>query len=255
MTRFSREDALSERQLELLLQATRELGEPKEFQARLIINCAAKMGMRAGEIAHLRADWVNQHDRMIEIPAHDPCDFGTDGGVCGYCRGRARDYLDTHNTTVEEELDELREEFGDDVDDAVLRDRAEARVEEQNVTFEEALEMRWQPKTETSERAIPYDHDVRVQLCIEQFVDEHDRFPRSKATINRRVNEAAEAAGISENVYPHALRATAASIHASRSVSAHALMSTMGWRDMQTARTYISASDESAARELRSKHR
>lgn len=87
------------------------------------------------------------------------------------------------------------------------------------------------------------------------FDDNYDRFPKSKATINRRVNDAAEASDIDLDIYPHALRATAGTIHASRNVSPYALMSVMGWKDMQTARQYIIASDESAAREIRSKHR
>lgn len=254
MTRYSREDALSERQLELLLRGARSLGEPKAFEATLIINCAAKIGLRVGEIAHLRSEWINWHDRLIEIPAYDACEMGKDGGVCGYCRNRARDYQRTHNTTVEAELEALQEEFGDAVDEAALREQAEDRVAEQNVSFEDALEMRWTPKTSTAERAVPFDHDVRVQLCVEEFDERFDRFPKSVATINRRVDQAAAAAGIESNVYPHALRATAATIHASHAVSPHALMGIMGWADMSTARSYISASEESAARELRSKH-
>lgn len=255
MTRYSREDALTERQLELLIRATRELDPPKDYEARLILNATAKMGLRVGELAHLRSDWVNWHDRMIDIPPFDACEFGTDGGVCGYCRGRARDYLETHNTTIDEEMDSLREEFGDSLGDETLRETAEQRIAETNLSFEDALEMRWNPKTENSERSIPFDFDVRVQLCIEEFDDRYDRFPKSVATINRRVDAVAEIAGIEGNVYPHALRATAGTIHASRNVSPYALMSVMGWEDMETARSYISASDESAARELRSKHR
>jgi len=255
MPRYSREDALSERELELLLRAAREMEPPRDFETRLIINLTAKMGLRSGEAAHLRAEWVNTHDRMIEIPQYDPCDFGKGDHPCGYCRNRARDYLDTHNTTIEAEARALRDEFGDDLPDDTFHEKASERVAETNISFEDALDRRWNPKTPNSERSIPFDHDVRVQLCIERFVDEYDKFPVSKATLNRRVNRAAEIAGISHNVYPHALRATAGSLFAARNVSPYALMGILGWQDMETARSYISASDESAARELRSKHR
>ena len=155
MTRYAREDALSERDLELLLRGAQSLPEPRDFEAVLTINCAAKLGMRAGEIAHLSTDWINWHDRMLEIPHYDNCTQGAGGDVCGYCRNRARDYADTHDSS-----------------------------------FEDALEHRWEPKTPAAERSIPF-----------------------------------------------------------------ALMSIMGWQDMQTARNYISASSQSAAREVRSKYR
>ena len=64
------------------------------------------------------------------------------------------------------------------------------------------------------------------------------------------------AAGLeADGVYPHALRATAASAHASRGVSAYSLMSTMGWSDIGTARAYIRSNEEQANREIRSAHR
>lgn len=220
MTRYSREDVLSEREFELLLRGARELEEPKRFEALLCLYGTGALGLRAGELAHLDSDWINWPNRMIEIPRYDECTNGVGGGVCGYCRTRAEDYQATHGCS-----------------------------------WEEALATRWTPKTETGERSIPFDFDVRVELCIEEIDDRYEHFPKSKATINRRVDDATAASQLELETYPHALRATAATRHASRNVSPYALMSVMGWQDMETARSYIAASDESAARELRSKHR
>ncbi len=253
MPRYSREDALSERELVLLLRGARELDAPRDYEARLAIMCAARLGMRGGEIIHLSADWINWADRMIEIPAHDPCTKGKDGR-CGYCRHRARDIVETNNVTLDEARATVQEEHGTDLGDEAVEQLAAARVED-NRSFEEVLEEYWQPKTENAARAIPFDHDVRLQLCIERFAEEYEVYPRSKATMNRRVDAAAEAADLEGRVYPHALRATAATQAASRSVSTHAIMGIMGWATMGTARSYISASGESAARELRSKFR
>lgn len=220
MTRYSREDVLSEREFELLLRGARQLPEPYRFEALLCLYGTGALGLRAGELAHLDSSWLNWPNRMVEIPRFDGCTDGTDNGVCGYCRTRAEDYQATHDCS-----------------------------------WDDALETRWSPKTATGERSVPFDFDVRVELCIEEFDDRFDHFPKSRTTINRRINDAIEASRLDLDTYPHALRATAATRHASRNVSPYALMSVMGWQDMETARSYIAASDESAARELRSKHR
>jgi len=73
--------------------------------------------------------------------------------------------------------------------------------------------------------------------------------------VNRRINALAETAGLDASVYPHCLRATAASAHAARGVSAYSLMSIMGWADVGTARVYIRTNSDQANREIRSKHR
>ena len=254
MTRYSREDALTEREFEQLVKETYELEEPYDIQTRFILFAAGMMGMRGGEIAHFRGEWVDWSAKMVRIPRHDDCDFGTDGDVCGYCKNRARDYMETHNQTIEEKVDELREHHPHK-DERILREIAETEIEDDEITMDEALEMRWQPKTEAAIRSIPFDFDVRIELAIEEFCEEYSKFPVAKATINRRVNRVVESSPVERRVYPHSLRATAATIHASRSVSPYALMGIMGWKDIETARSYINSSDETAAREIRSAHR
>lgn len=256
MTQHSRDDALSARQYERLLQGARDLPSPQSFEARLVILLAGRLGMRGGEIAHLHTDWVDMDRRLIEIPDHEPCQKGKNGGVCGYCREQARGHLDSHNLSHDQAREQVSAEFGDvDLDDEQLDELAEERMEEHNKTMDEALAMRWNPKTENGARSIPFDFDTRTLLVVEEFVDRYQVFPKARVAINRRVTEAAAAAGIDDRVYPHALRATAASSMALRDVSAHSLMGIMGWGDLETARVYIRASDETAAKEIRSKYR
>jgi len=252
-TRHSREDALTDRQFIRLLEAARELDSPQDFETRVILFATGRLGLRAGELAHFRAEWIDERERVLRIPSYQDCQQGTDGGICGYCRNRARDWLETHTVTHDEALEVLRDDHPDLSEDA-LSELAAQRVDD-NPTFEDGLARRWQPKTEMGARTIPYDTNTRLEICIERFADRYDRFPKSKATINRRVNTAAELADLETNVYPHALRATAASTHAYREVSPYALMALMGWSDLDTAKTYIQASDENAAREVRSKYR
>ncbi len=130
--------------------------------------------------------------------------------------------------------------------------REAERVE--TLTNEQALEERWQPKTAAAARVIPFDISLRIELCLDRFAEQYEAFPRSRATINRRVDAAAEAAGLSGNVYPHCLRATAASFHAYRGVTPVPLQALMGWRDLSTAQKYIRISGTATAKAIRNVH-
>lgn len=104
---------------------------------------------------------------------------------CGYCRQQAQQKA-THN------------------DDLSVAD---------------AVTSRWHPKTVASARLLPFDLSLRLELCVERFADRYDRFPRLWTTINRRVQAAADEADIAGRVYPHCLRATAASYHTYKGVA------------------------------------
>ena len=86
-TRHTHEDALTDRQFELLLEACSALPGPHDFEARFICLTAGRLGLRAGEIAHFQTEWVNWNRRTIRIPQHEPC-------RCGYCRRQARQEAD-----------------------------------------------------------------------------------------------------------------------------------------------------------------
>lgn len=257
----SRDDALSERQFEQLVRASYEVDHARrEIENRFAVFACGRLGMRGGEVTHFKTGWIDWNDKIIEIPDHDPCDKGKfDGEVCGYCRRRAIDYLTTNNLTIGEAVDAIEWVTDDDVlalmdDDEIFQEALDLR-DDVNITYWDAIEKYWEPKTSQSVREIPFDFDVRIELCLEQFCDTFDGWERSKATLNRRIDRLAEIAGLEENVYPHSLRATAASNHASREISAYSLMSIMGWSDIGTARSYIRANSEQANREIRSKHR
>lgn len=258
--RHSREDALSNREFVTLVNATHRMKDGQALEARAALYLTGKLGLRGGELAHLDQSWINWTDNVIEIPEHDPCKKGKrPGEVCGYCRRRAKEAVETNNLSLQEALDAIRHEYSDDVlrqlDDDAIRAEAEDLREQVNITMEDALAERWSPKTPASARQIPFDFDVRIEMCIEEFFDAYSGWEKSKSTLNRRIDRVAEIADADIEVYPHALRATAASTHASREVSAYALMSIMGWSDIATARSYILSNDEQAAKEIRSKHR
>ena len=301
MVRHSRERALSDREFERLLQGIERIDcDWYRLQTRFVVLVAGRLGMRAGEIAHMREDWVDFRSGMIRIPEQDICDKGEDGGPCGYCRSLAQSVVkhavpSLHDARLElleqgqlidlgmgyqELLAAHRarddghvtpEEFEDRVEDALaladrngrdgweaydqLQDRAEKYRDRRDVTLDEALEQYWIPKTDAAAREIPFDFDARAEIVIEDFFDRVDRYPTSRTTVNRRVDDALEAAGMdTEACSPHGLRATAASHHAGRGLDVVALQSMFGWVQLDTAMKYIQASGTNTQRALNAVH-
>lgn len=221
MVRHSHQDALSETEFQRLVDETDNLAHPFDAEALFILVTAGRLGMRAGEIAHMRRDWINYDDSLIQIPRHDPCRGGKNGGPCSYCETQAQ----------------LAVEHND------------------GLCFEDALDQRWEPKTTTSVRAIPFDFDPFVEAVILEFFETRDEFPRSRVTINRRVDRVLRAAGMPEQrCYPHSLRATAASFHAYRGVPSAALQDLFGWAQLSTAQKYLRLSGGATANALREAH-
>jgi len=124
--RHAHEDALNETEFDELLDGAGTLTPPQNLEATFIIHLSGKLGMRIGEIAHLRRSWVDLEQGLIEVPSHEPCEKGRDGGLCGYCRRQA-------NRTYENDPE--------------------------NRDLDELLDSYWQPKTTAAERAVPYTFD------------------------------------------------------------------------------------------------
>lgn len=97
MTTHSKELALNDRDFELLLEGARAIDdEYQSQQARFATLVAGRLGLRAGEITHMRSDWLNWRQRRIEIPAEQDCTKGKDGGICGHCEQAAKQMVE-HN--------------------------------------------------------------------------------------------------------------------------------------------------------------
>jgi len=219
MTRHCKEDALDDREFELFLEGARALPEPRSFDARLIALLAGRLGLRAGEIAHMTEDWINTRKNRIEIPRHEDCEKGKNGGICGYCHQQCCQMADANTPT----------------------------------TYEEARESMWSPKTSNAVRVVPMDSSTRAEIMVKRYFDRNHEYRTSRTSINRRVNNSAKAAPeLSENqIYPHALRSTAASYYAARGLDIYALQGLMGWKMLKTAEVYIQKSGEHTARKLR----
>jgi len=142
---------------------------------------------------------------MIDIPSHEPCRKGHDGGRRGYCRRQAR--------------------------------RVVANADEDDLELEDVIDSYWNPKTPASERAIPFEF--------------YDAVPFSVATVRRRVKMAAEASEVARRLYPHCLRATAATHHAYNGLGVAALQAMLGEEKLATAEKYVRLSGGQTKRALK----
>lgn len=220
MVRHSHEDALTEASFHDLVATAKQLPEPFDAECVAVLYLAGRLGLRAGEIAHIRKSWVNREQQVIEIPRHSPCQTGKGGSVCGYCKKRAQSAAN-HN---------------------------------EDLSYEEALDQRWEPKTAKGARAVPYDFDPEVEAVVEAFFDDYDHWPTSRIGVNRRVDRVAEAADYNDRIYPHSLRATALSFHASLGVPPAALQAMAGWAQLQVANKYVRLSGAATSRALNDAH-
>lgn len=250
MVRHCKEDALTDREFELLVEGTYEMDGYFGLEARMIVLVAGRLGLRAGEIAHMEADWIDRQSKMIEIPAHVECSKGRDGGKCGYCRSCAKTHAEHSQAGYQELFSEYRSRWED-----ISRGEADelARREVEPRGFEETLSEMWSPKTESGVRSVPYDTQARAGMVVERYFDRFETFQASRTVINRRVTKAAEHAAEldADDIYPHALRATCAEKLAARGLDVTALTQMMGWAQFSTAEAYISGSGEATARKLR----
>ena len=249
MPRHSHQDAVDERTFKQLLDAADKLDKDvHRVEAKGILYLAGRLGLRAGEIAHLRSSWVDWEKQQIQIPYYQECTKGRDGGMCGYCkkqsaqnaRKRNRHLLDTEYTR----LDDYEE---------LAPAGVYAELYEDFTTTAEMRETMWSPKTHNSARAIPFGFSDEIESALEEFFFHFDRYSHSRVSVNRRVDAVAEKVGI--DIYPHALRATAASWHAYRGVPAVALQALMGWAKLAVAQKYIKLSGGATARALEEAHR
>lgn len=123
------------------------------------------------------------------------------------------------------------------------REQAKQRSEINDIPYEEALEMQWRAKTENSRRPVPYNLEDRIEEIVEEIIDQYGGCPVKRYRINKRIDKVAEQAGFDHlNVYPHALRATAAFNLAYLGVTPYQLRNWMGWQQLNTAMKYIKSS-------------
>lgn len=99
---------------------------------------------------------------------------------------------------------------------------------------------KWKPKSTAGARTIPaLDMSPDGWEAIRRYMTAHEQIDISRQTTYRRIVKLARSAGIDRRVYPHALRATAATEAAYKISNPSVLCDIFGWSDLKTAQIYI----------------
>ena len=106
----------------------------------------------------------------------------------------------------------------------------------------------WRPKTKRGARTILI-HPTLLPV-LRDFLAVNEKIGLSRVAIWARVKKVARQAHIFRNIYPHCLRATAATMLALEKISAPSLKYTMGWSSLQAAEDYIKSEMHQAHSEL-----
>lgn len=67
MVHHSRENALTDREFELLVEAAEKLKEYYSIQSKFLIFTMGRLGMRSGEVTHMDESWIDWRRNMIEL--------------------------------------------------------------------------------------------------------------------------------------------------------------------------------------------
>lgn len=229
----------------------------RRLKACYIILLAGRLGLRTGEIQHVREAWIDWKRGEIAIPRHDPC-------ACTNCWVRAKQKAANNKEKAIEEIEEIVEEefetednpseiaemyFQEDEVEKKIEEELAEKLEEDNInetqdnrTAEEILYAdRWQPKYERSARRVPFGHSARLTGVISTFLNDNGYMDISQRTMLTIVKDAAEHAdGIDpEYITIRGLRATAATHYATYISNPKNLQDIMGWTRIETASRYL----------------
>lgn len=244
----SKESALTPREFELLLEGVSQISKDRQrTEARFAVMLMGRLGLRAGEVVHLREEWIDYRTRRIEIPRQMDCHLGKGDGPCGYCQMGSRQMVETYEEKGTEEMPRVRERFlNRHIDGGFNRG--------DDLTLDDVTQLRWFAKTDAAARSVPFGHNARAELAIERFFElpERDGWNMSKSALNRRLNKALRNADELDerDTMPHGLRATAATHLANQNIDPLSLKNVMGWSDFQVAKNYLSESPDRAERAL-----
>ncbi|WP_336358980.1 tyrosine-type recombinase/integrase [Haloarcula sp. CGMCC 1.6347] len=115
MTTESKELALTDREFELFVRGAQSIKcDLRSQETEFIAFVLGRLGLRPGELCHIHEDWINWRRRMIEIPQHDPCTKGKDGGLCGSCKQAVRQKVEYAELSLEEaRMEVLQDAIGE----------------------------------------------------------------------------------------------------------------------------------------------
>lgn len=214
-TKQTREEALRQQVYKQLYLGALKIQDPKyRLIACYIILLGGRLGLRASEIQHVRSAWIDWERGVIAIPESDPCG-------CRRCWKSAKQMKKTAEET----------------DDPTSKQK-----ELRDMTIPEIVyEYKWNPKTETSPRQVPFGYSPRLTAVIMEFQSRFACLDLTQQQIRNIVKKAAaHADGVDEDkVTTRGLRGTAATFFATLVYRPKTLQDLLGWARIETARKYL----------------
>ena len=126
---------------------------------------------------------------------------------------------------------------------------AKKRTEYKYISKEEIKKYLWQPKSKSCVRNISFSSYPEVKDILIKFFTKYEKCPFTVNEINKLIVDLGELAGL-KNVFPHALRATAAVQFAIDGANAETIQAIMGWKDISIANTYVRMAGKQAAESI-----
>jgi len=230
----------------------------RSLKAAYIILLAGRLGLRTGEIQHVREAWIDWRRGEIAIPRHDPCGCmncwiaakqkatADDEELRAEIRKIIKENKDLgikEDENIDENVDMMMEILsteGEEIDNS-NGENADKNGDEDRNPLEILYEERWQPKYERSARRVPFGYSRRLTAVIMLFFENNDCLEITQVTMNNLVTEAAEnAKGVDpEEITLRGLRATAATHYTTIVRNPKVLQDLMGWTRIETAARYI----------------
>lgn len=211
---------------------------------KFIFVCLTYGGFRVSELSHMRRSWIHVNDEytkqlnvnFIQIPEKG-------------------EYCDCRDCKLQHFLEEEVKKGG------VKYTKQWYQEIRKNLDYDKLEGRYWQPKTPSGVRKIPIVYDI-FQNEVIRFYTNKDKLGRTRYGVWNIINRLSDNIWGSKEVfnskkdkhervlnrklYPHALRATAASLWALKGINATALKSIMGWSNIEIADIYVK-SDEAQA--------
>jgi hypothetical protein len=211
----------------------------EKYERRLIacfvILVAGRLGLRIGEVQHLREEHIHWKRGEICIPDFDPC-------ACHRCWVKALDKWGRKGLQELQEDDEWEE--GASWKSLSASEREEVTDKADYCTPENLTQIiytdQFTPKYDRSARVIAFGWSYRLTACLMTFFEEFDCLNWQRHSVNRLLKEAARNAhGLSpKNISAHRLRATGETFFADISIDPKMLRDLGGWQQLKTGDKY-----------------
>jgi integrase len=108
----------------------------------------------------------------------------------------------------------------------------------------------WTPKTKHGVRSIPFHFEIRLETILRAYFALYEDVGISRIAIFQQIKNIAKKSGITHRVYPHALRATAATQFGHR-LPTPIVCYVMGWTLIKTGEVYITPSKRQTLEEFK----